>query len=88
MTFVDVQFAPWIVRMRRVLKPYRGWSDPEAGSRWAKWVDAVETHGAVKKTTSDDQLYLDSYERYAGTSCLCSRTELMLTRSRKQTEHK
>ncbi|TKX27555.1 glutathione transferase-like protein [Elsinoe australis] len=65
MTFVDVQFAPWIVRMRRVLKPYRGWSDPEAGSRWAKWVDAVERHEAVKKTTSDDQLYLDSYERYA-----------------------
>lgn len=88
MTFVDVQFAPWIVRMRRVLKPYRGWSDPEAGSRWAKWVDAVERHEAVKKTTSDDQLYLDSYERYAGRLHMRLRTESMLTRSRKQTEHK
>ncbi|PNS21501.1 hypothetical protein CAC42_1280 [Sphaceloma murrayae] len=68
MSFVDVQFAPWIVRMRRVLKPYRGWSDPEPGSRWAKWVDAIENHEAVKATTSDDQLYLDSYERYAGKS--------------------
>ena len=65
MTFVDVQFAPWIVRMEKVLKPYRGWPDPEPGSRWEKWVRAVENAEPVKKTTSDDQLYLDSYERYA-----------------------
>lgn len=65
MTFVDVQLAPWIIRMEKVLKPYRGWPDPEAGSRWEKWVRAVEASEPVKKTTSDDQLYLDSYERYA-----------------------
>lgn len=38
LTFVDVQFAPWIVRLQKVLKPYRGWPDPEPGSRWEKWV--------------------------------------------------
>ena len=65
LTFVDVQFAPWIVRMRKVLKPYRGWPDPEPGSRWEKWVSAVEEAGPVKATTSGDELYLDSYERYA-----------------------
>lgn len=65
LTFVDVQLAPWIVRLQRVLKPYRGWPDPEPGSRWAKWVDAIEQTEAVRKTTSTDQLYLDSYERYA-----------------------
>ncbi|KAL1586869.1 hypothetical protein WHR41_04190 [Cladosporium halotolerans] len=65
MTFVDVQIAPWIVRLQKVLKPYRAWPDPEPGSRWEKWVRAVEENEAVKKTTSDDQLYLDSYERYA-----------------------
>ncbi|KAF2722665.1 glutathione S-transferase [Polychaeton citri CBS 116435] len=65
MTFVDVQVAPWVVRMKRVLAPYRGWPDPEPGSRWAKWVEAIELDEAVKATTSDDQLYLDSYERYA-----------------------
>jgi glutathione S-transferase len=48
-----------------VLKPYRGWPGPEPGSRWEKWVRAIEGNDAVKKTTSDDQLYLDSYERYA-----------------------
>ena len=65
MTFVDVQLAPWIVRLEKVLKPYRGWPNPEPGSRWEKWVRAVEGNEAVRKTTSDDQLYLDSYERYA-----------------------
>jgi len=65
MSFVDVQIAPWIVRMKKVLQPYRGWPDPEEGSRWAKWVSAVEGHEAVRATTSGDELYLDSYERYA-----------------------
>jgi glutathione S-transferase len=65
MTFVDVQIAPWVVRLQKVLKPYRGWPEPEPGSRWEKWVRAIEGNDAVKNTTSDDQLYLDSYERYA-----------------------
>ncbi|MCJ1475888.1 hypothetical protein MMC13_004552 [Lambiella insularis] len=63
--FVDVQLAPWLLRMRRVLKPYRSWPDPIEGSRWAKWVEAVENNVHVKATTSTDDLYLDSYERYA-----------------------
>jgi glutathione S-transferase len=65
-SFVDVQFAPWLLRLSRVLKPYRAWPDPEPGTRWAKWVDAIEGNEAVKSTTSTDDLYLDSYERYAG----------------------
>lgn len=65
-SFVDIQLAPWIIRMRRVLKPYRGWPDPEEGSRWARWVDAIEKNEGVKATTSSEELYLDSYERYAG----------------------
>ncbi len=51
--------------MKRVLQPYRGWPDPEPNSRWEKWVKAIENAKPVKKTTSDDELYLDSYERYA-----------------------
>ena len=65
LSFVDVQVAPWILRLRRVLKPYRGWPDPEQGTRWAAWVDALESNEHVKATTSGDELYLDSYERYA-----------------------
>lgn len=52
--------------MRRVLAPYRRWPDPEEGTRWHKWIDAIEKNEAVKATTSGDELYLDSYERYAG----------------------
>jgi glutathione S-transferase len=63
--FVDVQMAPWVVRLKKVLGPYRGWPEPEEGSRWKTWVEAIEGEESVRKTTSDDGLYLDSYERYA-----------------------
>jgi glutathione S-transferase len=65
-SFVDIQLAPWLLRLRRVLTPYRGWPTPDPKSRWAKWVDAVEKEECVRATTSTDELYLDSYERYAG----------------------
>ena len=65
-SFVDVQFAPWIIRLKRVLTPYRDWPAPEPGSRWARWVDAIEANEGVRSTTSTDDLYVDSYERYAG----------------------
>jgi glutathione S-transferase len=73
-SFVDVQIAPWVVRLKRVLGPYRGWPEPEEGSRWKTWIDAIESERSVQMTTSSEQLYLDSYERYAenrpGTSLL------------------
>ncbi|KAL3470028.1 hypothetical protein BJX99DRAFT_58374 [Aspergillus californicus] len=64
-SFVDIQIAPWIVRLNRVLKPYRGWPNSDPGSRWGAWVNAIETNEHVQSTTSTDDLYLDSYERYA-----------------------
>lgn len=64
-SFVDVQIAPWILRLRRVLGRYRGWPEPEEGSRWKTWVDAVEGDRSIVVTTSGDDLYFDSYERYA-----------------------
>ncbi|KAI9890384.1 MAG: hypothetical protein M1814_004170 [Vezdaea aestivalis] len=66
LSLVDVVFAPWMLRLSRVLKPYRGWPDPEIGSRWGAWVNAIESNEHVRATTSTDDLYLDSYERYAG----------------------
>ncbi|PYH79256.1 hypothetical protein BO82DRAFT_376579 [Aspergillus uvarum CBS 121591] len=79
LSFVDVQVAPWIIRLRRVLKPYRGWPEPEAGSRWGAWVDAIEKDPHVAATTSDDGLYLDSYERYAGRYSCPVRADDLLT---------
>lgn len=65
-SFVDIQFAPWVLRLSRVLKPYRGWPDAERGSRWAAWIEAIESNEHVIATTSSNELYLDSYQRYAG----------------------
>ena len=66
MGWVDVMFAPWMLRFRRVLRHYRGWPDAGHDSRWAVWLHAVEDAACVAATTSDDELYLDSYARYAG----------------------
>ena len=65
MSMVDVQLAPWLLRTSRVLKPYRNWPDPEEGSRWKTWVDAVEATEEVKRTVSGPEVYVDSYQRYA-----------------------
>lgn len=72
--WVDVSFAPWVLRLRRVLKPYCNWPDADKvdfgdaalTARWAKWVDAIENNDAVKRTTSEDVAYLRAYRRYAG----------------------
>ncbi|KAL1964710.1 hypothetical protein VTN77DRAFT_6736 [Rasamsonia byssochlamydoides] len=80
-SYVDIHIAPWILRLSRVLKPYRGWPDPEMGSRWAAWVNAIESNEHVMATTSSDELYLDSYERYAGELPCTYALERCLSRS-------
>lgn len=65
LSFVDVQIAPWVLRLRRVLGVYRGWPEPEEGTRWKAWVDALENEASVRATTSGEELYVESYERYA-----------------------
>ncbi|KAF3219337.1 hypothetical protein TWF192_008237 [Orbilia oligospora] len=65
LSFVDVMVAPWILRCPRVLQPYRGWQPPSEDSRFSRYISALESERSVKVTTSDEELYLDSYERYA-----------------------
>ncbi|KAF3193568.1 Glutathione S-transferase [Orbilia oligospora] len=65
LSFVDVMVAPWILRCPRVLQPYRGWQPPSEDSRFGRYISALESERSVKATTSDEELYLDSYERYA-----------------------
>lgn len=58
--YVDVMIAPWIVRFETVLLKYRSWQhDME------EYVAAVCNHEQVKATTSSDELYYESYARYA-----------------------
>ncbi|TAQ87910.1 hypothetical protein B7494_g3753 [Chlorociboria aeruginascens] len=65
LSYVDIQIAPWMLRFSRVLKQYRGFPDPPPGSRLEQWMQAIEDNEHIKNTTSLDELYTDSYERYA-----------------------
>jgi hypothetical protein len=78
MSYVDIQLAPWIIRLSRVLKPYRGWTEPAIGSRLGRWIQAIEENEHVVATTSSDELYLESYQRYTGELSLSSKTMALL----------
>ncbi|EED24235.1 glutathione transferase, putative [Talaromyces stipitatus ATCC 10500] len=69
MSYVDIQLAPWVLRLSRVLKPYRGWTEPAMGSRLGRWIQAIEENEHVMATTSSDELYLESYERLTELKC-------------------
>ncbi|TFK28944.1 hypothetical protein FA15DRAFT_664589 [Coprinopsis marcescibilis] len=62
--WADVMAAPWLFRTKLVLTHYRGFKLPE-GERFNRYLDRVCNHPDFKATCSTDQLYLDSYERYA-----------------------
>ena len=51
-----------ILRATNVLKYYRGFVWPDS-KEWQGYVERLLAHPAVKRTSSTDQLYLDSYER-------------------------
>lgn len=59
--FVDVVFAPWIIRLSRVLSYYRNFPRPNVGTRWRQWVDAIEADERVRRTVSDDNSYHGVY---------------------------
>ncbi|PFH50409.1 hypothetical protein AMATHDRAFT_145151 [Amanita thiersii Skay4041] len=62
--WADVMVAPWIYRASNVLKHYRAFEMPQ-GDKFNAWTQRVFNHPSFKRTCSTDQLYLDSYERYA-----------------------
>ncbi|KAG8860351.1 hypothetical protein FRB96_004000 [Tulasnella sp. 330] len=62
--WVDVMIAPWAFRAANVLKHYRGFTPPEQG-RYKAWAEALFKHPAFAATCSTEELYLDSYARYA-----------------------
>jgi glutathione S-transferase len=60
----DTMAAPWLFRMTNVLTHYRGFTVP-SGEKISAYLNRLFEHPSVKATTSDEQLYLDSYTRYA-----------------------
>ncbi|RXW14086.1 hypothetical protein EST38_g11765 [Candolleomyces aberdarensis] len=62
--WADVVAAPWLFRAKMVLTHYRGFQIPE-GAKTKAYLERLFEHPKFKATCSTEQLYLDSYERYA-----------------------
>jgi glutathione S-transferase len=62
--WADIMAGPWLYRASIVLPHYRGFELPQ-GERVRAWLKRLFEHPAFKATCSTEQLYLDSYERYA-----------------------
>ena len=70
LSIVDCTVAPWLYRATNVLRHFRGFDaqkllEKDVLERWNRWTEAVFKLDAFTATTSDDDLYLDSYVRYA-----------------------
>ncbi|KAI0042811.1 glutathione S-transferase [Auriscalpium vulgare] len=64
LNWLDVMVAPWIFRASNVLLHYRAFELPE-DPKFRAWTQRLFAHPAFKATTSTEDLYVDSYERYA-----------------------
>ncbi|SJL02590.1 related to glutathione-S-transferase [Armillaria ostoyae] len=62
--WIDVMAGPWLFRATNVLKDYRGFIMP-SGQKFNAWMSKLLGHPAFVRTCSTEDLYLDSYERYA-----------------------
>ncbi|KAG1850317.1 glutathione S-transferase [Suillus tomentosus] len=60
--WADVMVAPWLFRASNVLKHYRGF-EMLRGTKFEAWLGRLFEHPAFKKTCSNEEVYLDSYER-------------------------
>ncbi|KAJ4008097.1 hypothetical protein NW752_009975 [Fusarium irregulare] len=63
---VDVHLAPFALRFTRVLAPLHKWRPPPPGSRWARWLDAIEGDVSVGATTSNRALYNEIRDTHLG----------------------
>ncbi|GLB34240.1 putative glutathione S-transferase, N-terminal domain [Lyophyllum shimeji] len=62
--WTDVMAGPFIFRATNVLKHYKGFTMP-TGTKFDAWLRRLFNHPSFKATCSTEDLYLDSYERYA-----------------------
>ena len=62
--WADVMAVPWLFRATNVLKHYRGFELPK-GERFDGYMKRLLADEHVQNTCSTEELYLDSYARYA-----------------------
>lgn len=60
LSIVDVHFAPFAIRLSRILGPLHDWAEPAPGTRWQRWLQALEDDVHVKATTSAPELYVET----------------------------
>ncbi|OTB03069.1 hypothetical protein M426DRAFT_322101 [Hypoxylon sp. CI-4A] len=61
---VDIHFAPFVLRMSRILRELRNWGDPIPGTRWQQWTDALEQNPHIQATTSQKELYIETLDLF------------------------
>ncbi|KAI0009087.1 hypothetical protein F4779DRAFT_583744 [Xylariaceae sp. FL0662B] len=61
---VDIHFAPFVLRMSRILREFCNWTDPMPGTRWQQWADALERNPHVQATTSQKEFYIDTLDLF------------------------
>ncbi|KZT66579.1 glutathione S-transferase [Daedalea quercina L-15889] len=64
LSLADVMAGPWLFRSTNVLVHYRGFAVPE-GPQFRAYLGRLLNYPAFKRTCSAEELYIDSYERYA-----------------------
>lgn len=62
LSLVDIHLAPFALRLSRVLVSTCGWCLPPSGSRWARWLGAIEGDRSVRATTSNHALYHETVD--------------------------
>ncbi|WXC55540.1 hypothetical protein SNK03_001487 [Fusarium graminearum] len=62
LSLVDIHLAPFALRLSRVLVSTCGWCLPPSGSRWARWLGAIEGDRSVRATTSNQALYHETVD--------------------------
>ncbi|OTA00710.1 hypothetical protein A9Z42_0009750 [Trichoderma parareesei] len=74
LSLVDIHFAPFALRLSRILQHrFPGFlvADATPGTRWRRWLDALEWDPHVKATTSTDEFYSDTVDLLTQTSKEC-----------------
>ncbi|KAI1872454.1 hypothetical protein JX265_005334 [Neoarthrinium moseri] len=61
---VDIHFAPFVLRLSRILSELRGWLNPIQGTRWHQWVEALENNPHIQATTSSKELYAETFDLF------------------------
>ncbi|KAK4071216.1 uncharacterized protein Triagg1_6247 [Trichoderma aggressivum f. europaeum] len=71
LSLVDIHFAPFALRLSRILHrryPNALLADATSGTRWHRWLNALEMDPHIRATTGTDEFYLETVDLLLQTS--------------------